>query len=298
MNDASTKERLLSKVFKDPETGCWNWTGALCRNGYGRIAHQRVNKVASRLSYEIFVKDPGSLYVCHKCDNRKCVNPDHLFLGTAVDNLLDAKKKGRLERFDHKKAVSMRRQGFKFKEISEALGVSTGSVFNVCYKELGFKMNSENRKLLEEARNKYGNGGYAEDFDEGFKAGFTARDTLAEQEMDKLKQELAELKAEINEAEKFSKKKASQLFSQWKSDVLKTQNPTISPKSDEELLEIGFKYGRQSANFKITDLTASLKSAVEVIQDTIDSGYDQAGHCFSALTNLKAKHPDMFKGEK
>jgi hypothetical protein len=91
-------ERFWAKVEKTG--GCWNWTGYHdSRSGYGFISEggycSRPIRV-HRLSYEIhFGKFPKSLYVCHHCDNRRCVRPDHLFLGTHQSNMTDMKKKGR-----------------------------------------------------------------------------------------------------------------------------------------------------------------------------------------------------------
>ena len=92
----SKKEILLSRVEKDAN-GCWNYTKYLNEWGYGRIRYNGRKVLAHRLSYQLFIGDfLDYLLVCHKCDNPACINPEHLFLGTAKDNHDDAVKKGRI----------------------------------------------------------------------------------------------------------------------------------------------------------------------------------------------------------
>lgn len=91
------KARFWIKV-KQTER-CWEWTSCLNNNGYGSF-RLKEESLAHRISYQIFHgKIDEKIQILHKCDNPKCVNPDHLFAGTHSDNMKDKAKKGRARHF-------------------------------------------------------------------------------------------------------------------------------------------------------------------------------------------------------
>jgi len=86
----SISDRLLEAVMVDPNSGCWLWTKSLSEFGYGQISVSGKTTIASRASYRCFVGDiPRGILVLHKCDTRACIRPDHLYLGTIVENTRD-----------------------------------------------------------------------------------------------------------------------------------------------------------------------------------------------------------------
>jgi hypothetical protein len=91
------KARFWVKVKQKVQ--CWEWTGCLNKNGYGTF-NLKEETLVHRISYQIFHgKLEKNIQVLHKCDNPKCVNPDHLFVGTHSDNMKDKVSKGRSRHF-------------------------------------------------------------------------------------------------------------------------------------------------------------------------------------------------------
>lgn len=89
-------ERLEKLCERVPFSGCWLWLGAVTKFGYGKITVDGNHTTAHRWSWTLRRGPiPDGLHVLHKCDVPACVNPDHLFLGTALDNDQDKRRKGR-----------------------------------------------------------------------------------------------------------------------------------------------------------------------------------------------------------
>lgn len=139
--------RIMRNVEVDPESKCWNWIGKPRDNGYCRTTFNRMSEYVHRMAYMVFVGEiPGGMDVCHKCDNRTCCNPMHLFVGTRKDNMLDAVSKNRQAKgfalpqtklSDEDKADVIKRavSGEPHKSIAEDFNVTSQLIGKVAIKQ-------------------------------------------------------------------------------------------------------------------------------------------------------------------
>lgn len=98
--------QYADRIRLDDESGCWTWTGMVSVNGRALISVHQKSRYAYRIIWEELVGPiPDGLLCCHHCDNPVCVNPEHIFLGTAKDNAQDAARKGRLKEIPKVKGI-------------------------------------------------------------------------------------------------------------------------------------------------------------------------------------------------
>lgn len=125
-------ETFWSKVIKTES--CWRWTGARNKRGYGLFNICGKLQSAHRLAWsEIHGAIGAGLYICHKCDNPSCVNPDHLFAGSARENQVDSSLKGRTARqkIDHRQAMQIFHFPASNSETGKRFGVSKNTVTKI-----------------------------------------------------------------------------------------------------------------------------------------------------------------------
>ena len=113
----------------EPSTGCWLWSRGLSKeNGYGKFYYEGKVHLAHRFSYALYNGVPDGV-VCHWCNVPSCVNPNHLYLGTQSDNILQASKEGRIKKKLSDAQIESIRNDFRtLYEIADDYRVSFGYV--------------------------------------------------------------------------------------------------------------------------------------------------------------------------
>jgi len=95
MAKRSTEKDFWKHVKIGKENECWEWKGSKDDHGYGRVRYQGKEYKSHRLAWILKSGSTEDIFVCHRCDNPPCCNPNHLFLGTHQENMDDMVKKGR-----------------------------------------------------------------------------------------------------------------------------------------------------------------------------------------------------------
>ena len=145
----SLEERFWSKVNVKPESECWEYIGHINKYGYGQIKVSGKNEYAHRIAWVLtHGKITEGMNICHKCDNRPCCNPLHLFEGTYKDNNADRKQKGRssdrkgknngrsvLTEEDVLKIRELHESGVRQCEIAKSYNVGFTSINDVIHKK-------------------------------------------------------------------------------------------------------------------------------------------------------------------
>lgn len=133
-------ERFEAKFTRGPAAECWLWSAALNNRGYGYLGGwSEPRQLAHRVAYELHTGQaiPEGMSVCHTCDVRHCVNPEHLFLGTHAENMRDMAAKGRSRvapKLSAEQVAEIRRRcqgGANQTRLAEEYGITQGQVSRI-----------------------------------------------------------------------------------------------------------------------------------------------------------------------
>lgn len=137
MGVRNVPENAWRHVLRDTDEACWFWTGSIDSHGYGRFSVGGMSRLAHRVIYELATGEAidGAL-ICHTCDERRCVNPAHLYRGTPADNMRDMVERGRDRRRGNAKLTEtqvreirqMAETGHTQREIAAWFGVTQPAI--------------------------------------------------------------------------------------------------------------------------------------------------------------------------
>ena len=131
---------IAEKLSINSATGCWEWSGCVTKKGYGLMTRKNKNHYIHRYVWEVVNGPiPEGLCICHHCDNRKCGNPEHLFLGTSKDNTQDMMKKGRnsykvmnrLSEVKINRMLDLRTIGYTYQQIGDVYNCSLQNIHSI-----------------------------------------------------------------------------------------------------------------------------------------------------------------------
>lgn len=134
-----TIARFESKFIPEPNSGCWLWMASLGEKGYGEFWFENQMRRAHRVAWALYRGTINDLHVLHHCDNRVCVNPDHLYLGTHVQNMAQRESRGMtirgsrspLAKLTEEDVAYIRRSTMTRRELMQIYNLSSGAIQHI-----------------------------------------------------------------------------------------------------------------------------------------------------------------------
>lgn len=144
-------DRFMKKIKINNQTGCWEWTASLYGRGYGQFKEdsKKSSVGAHRWSAKNLAGlDIDNMVVCHKCDNPKCVNPEHLFVGSHQDNITDMVNKKRHQHGVNHYKTKLTENDVRYIRSSIKSGYQLAKDFNVTEQHIGHIKNYRTWKYI------------------------------------------------------------------------------------------------------------------------------------------------------